>query len=83
MRYYQQRPLNEKDGQVLGEAADKKLHDLAGNSGAAISMREFWNRAFYEESAKIGTHGQNCVSIRNKMRPMPTSGLTCTLQFTS
>ena len=29
MRYYQQRPLNEKDGQVLGEAADKKLH--AGN----------------------------------------------------
>ena len=37
MRYYQQRPLNEKDGQVLGdlEAADKKLH--VGNSGAAIS----------------------------------------------
>lgn len=26
VRYYQQRPLNEKDGQVLGEAADKKLH---------------------------------------------------------
>ena len=29
VRYYQQHPLNEKDGQVLGEAADKKLH--AGN----------------------------------------------------
>ena len=32
------------------------------------------NRAFYEESMKIGTHGQNC--ILNKMRPKATSGLT-------
>ena len=32
------------------------------------------NRAFYEESMKIGTHGQNY--ILNKMRPKATSGLT-------
>ena len=32
------------------------------------------NRAFYEESMKIGTHEQNC--ILNKMRPKATSGLT-------
>ena len=32
------------------------------------------DRAFYEESMKFGTHGQNC--ILNKMRPKATSGLT-------
>ena len=32
------------------------------------------DRAFYEESMKIGTRGQNC--ILNKMRPKATSGLT-------
>ena len=32
------------------------------------------DRAFYEESIKIGTHGQNC--ILNKMRPKATSVLT-------
>ena len=38
------------------------------------------NRAFYEESVKIGTHGQNC--ILNKMRPKATSGLTFSDRYT-
>ena len=43
-------------------------------SGHFSAADEEKNRVFYEESMKIGTHGQNC--ILNKMRPKATSGLT-------
>ena len=42
--------------------------------GANSAADKEKDHAFYKESMKIGTHGQNC--ILNKMRPKATSGLT-------